>query len=166
MTDLAPDPPLAGDERSTLEGFLDFQRAVIIRKAEGISLEDATRAATPSSLTLLGMVKHLAYAERWWFRMCFAGEDAPHISTDQDPDADFRVEPGETAEEIIDLYRAEIARSREITKAAGLDDMAVRTARLGRMSLRWILVHMIEETARHAGHADIIREAIDGATGD
>jgi uncharacterized protein DUF664 len=104
--------------------------------------------------------------ERWWFQICFAGEDVTHVSTDDDLDADFRIEPGETVEGIIDLYRGEIERSREITKAAGLDEIAKKSSRRGHASLRWILVHMIEETARHAGHADIIREAIDGATGD
>jgi uncharacterized protein DUF664 len=166
MTELALDPPFDADEKTMLELFLDFQRSVMIRKAEGISLGDAARTPTPSSLSLLGMVKHLAYVERWWFQICFAGEDVTHVSTDDDLDADFRIEPGETVEGIIDLYRGEIERSREITKAAGLDEIAKKSSRRGHASLRWILVHMIEETARHAGHADIIREAIDGATGD
>jgi hypothetical protein len=166
VTDLAEDPPLAVDERATLDAFLDFQRSVMIRKAEGLSEADAGRRSTPSALTLLGMVKHLAYVERWWFQICFAGEDVPQLSTDEDPDADFRIEPGETVESVIDLYRGEMERSREIAKGASLDDLAATPIRLGIVSLRWIVVHMIEETARHAGHADIIREAIDGATGD
>jgi uncharacterized damage-inducible protein DinB len=110
------------------------------------------------------MLKHLAYVERWWFGVVFAGQDLPMIWTKEDPDADFRVEDEESAEGIAAYYQAEVDRARAITAEASLDDVARRPGK--DVTLRWILVHMIEETARHLGHADIIREQIDGATGD
>jgi hypothetical protein len=108
--------------------------------------------------------------ERWWFTAVFAGREADFPWTDEDPDADFHVEPGESTAKILDLYRGETGRSREIEATAGsLDDQAARSLnRRGidtRFNLRWIISHMIEETARHNGHADILREQIDGTTG-
>jgi hypothetical protein len=125
----------------------------------------------PSGVTLLGIVKHLAFVERAWFQRRFAGRDVPPTPrTPDDPDPDFRIEPHETTQEIIDLYVKECAISREIASEASPDDLAASAepdsgGRTG-FSLRWILTHMIEETARHNGHADIFREMIDGSTGD
>jgi len=164
-----PDPPSpipeVGDERSLLTAFLDHQRTVMLRKVADLDEHQLRRPGTPSGLTLLGMLKHLAYVERFWFRSVFAGEDAVFPWTDGDPDADWRPEPDDTVESIAALYRDEIERARAIVAAASLDDQC--TDPRGRtFDLRWILIHMIEETARHLGHADVIREAIDGATGD
>lgn len=132
----------------------------------GLSEEDLRRIPTASSLSLLGLLKHSAYVERWWFRRVFAGEDVFFPWTDDDPDADFRAEPDETPEQIAALYRDEVELSRAIVAAADLDDEA-RAPRSGEpVNLRGILVHMIQEVARHLGHADILRETIDGATGD
>ena len=135
-------------------------------KCQGLSDHDLRRRPSPpSSLTMLGLVKHLAYVERWWFQDVFAGRECSYPWTDEDPDADFRIEPNETTQEILDLYKAEGETSNQIVAGASLDDMAKRPER-SHYSLRRILVHMVEETARHTGHADILREQIDGATGD
>jgi uncharacterized damage-inducible protein DinB len=124
----------------------------------------------PSGTSLLALVKHLTYVERWWFRAVFAGEDVEFPWTDEDPDADWRVEPHETAEELIAAYRSEVESCRRAIAGGGMDERArgkVETldGPAGMFSLRWVLGHMIEETARHNGHADILRELIDGATG-
>ena len=158
------DPPPGGMERELLAAFLDYQRATLLRKIDGLGDADLRRQVLPSTLTLLGMVKHLAYVEQSWFGIRFAGEDLPVPYTKADPDADFRIEPGETTTDIVALYKREVARSRAILSASSLDDLA--KAEGFRPSLRWIALHMIAETARHNGHADLIREAIDGATGE
>jgi uncharacterized damage-inducible protein DinB len=158
------DPPLAADEKTMLEAFLDYHRATLLMKVSGVSDDDLRRKPTVSSMTLLGLVKHIAYVERWWFQAVFAGQEVEFPWSDDDPDGDWRVEPDDTTEGIIELYKAEVQKSREIVAAASLDEMA-KQFRLGR-SLRWIVLHMIEETARHNGHADILREAIDGVTGE
>jgi uncharacterized damage-inducible protein DinB len=159
-----PEPSTVADERETLEKYLDYHRATLLWKTEGLSDQDLRRAVAPSGLTLLGLAKHLAYVERYWFQSVFAALDVQFPWSDEDPDADFRVEPNETTEQILSLYRTECERSREISAAASMDDRA-RGPRREEYTLRWILAHMVEETARHNGHADIIRELIDGSTG-
>lgn len=162
------DPPRAAAEKETLSSFLDYHRATLLWKVAGLSDDDLRRSIVPSGVTLLGMVKHLAYVERWWFQAVFAGESVTFPWTDADPDADWRVEASETTDEIIVLYKAEVRRSREIVAGANLEAHAQAEARHGKAeeSLRWIVVHMIEETARHNGHADILRELTDGKTGE
>jgi uncharacterized damage-inducible protein DinB len=165
------EPPRQVGERETLENFLDFYRDTILWKVSGLSDEQIRRVIVPSGWSPLGMVKHLAYVERNWFRVRLAGEpDLPVPWTDDDPDADFRVEPAETTEEILRFYQEECERSRAIASASSLDDLAIEwppdRPPEKRPNLRWILVHMIEETARHAGHLDVVRELIDGAIGD
>jgi uncharacterized damage-inducible protein DinB len=165
------DPPRQATERETLESMLDYYRATIPWKLEGLSDEDLRKVIVPSGWSLLGLVKHLAYVERNWFRVRLSGESGlPVPWTDEDPDADFRVEPGESTEQILGFYVDECERSRAIAAGVGLDDLAAewpadRPAEK-RPNLRWILVHMIEETARHAGHADVVRELIDGKIGE
>jgi len=169
MPVLRPDPPLVGDERSILNGFLDYYRATVELKCEGLTPEQlADRAVPPSSLSLLGLVRHMGEVERGWFRS-FAGEPTQpcYYSTD-DPDGDFDNadgDPGQVAEGFA-FWRGEIEHAREIVAAADLDATFTRARDGSTFSLRWILVHMIEEYARHAGHADFLRERIDGATGD
>jgi uncharacterized damage-inducible protein DinB len=166
MTTEPHDPPRSADEATTLHGFLDFYRSVMARKLEGLSEEQARSTPTASSLSVGGLVHHLAWVEVWWFRMVFAGEqvDDPFGDSD-DPDADLTVPDAMTVEELVAFYAECCERSRAIAAAApDLDAMCAHPER--EVSLRWILVHMIEETARHAGHADIIRETIDGRTGD
>ncbi len=118
----------------------------------------------PSDTTILGMIKHLAYVERWWFQDIFEGRDCTYPWTKDDMDADFRIEPNETTAEILELYRAECDVSRSIFKSNDLFDVSVSDER-PRCTLKWIVLHMIEETARHAGQADILREQLDGTTG-
>jgi uncharacterized damage-inducible protein DinB len=154
-------------ERELLNGFLDWYRAVVQNKVRDLSYEDATRTMTPTGLSSLGIVKHLAFVEQSWFKVRFAAEaDKVHWDAD-DSDADFRIEPGETIASIIDFYRGAVGDSRRIAAGAPLDDITKsESPHYGHVSLRWILVHMIEETARHAGHLDLMREQIDGKTGD
>jgi uncharacterized damage-inducible protein DinB len=161
-------PPLNADERTTLESWLDFQRVTLARKCAGLDDEQAADASVPpSGLTLTGLVQHLAEVERNWFRRVFAGEQAPPIydpEADPDgPDGGFELAEGATLAGALAVWRAEIARAREHCDARGLTD----TGRfMGQdVSLRWIYVHMIEEYARHNGHADLLRERVDGSTG-
>jgi hypothetical protein len=156
--------PRTGDERALLCAMVDYQRAVLLRKVGGLDEEDLRRTMTPSGLTLLGLVKHLAYVERYWFQEVFAGETVTMPWSDDDPDADWRPEPGESSQEIVSLYLGEADRSREIAATAELDTMSAHPG--VPVSLRWLLLHMLEELARHLGHADLMRERIDGATGD
>ena len=166
--DNRPEPPSTGDERDTLAGFLDFQRATLLWKLEGLDDEQVRRAMVPSGTSLLGIVKHLAYVERSWFQGVWAGQEISLPWTEEDPDADWRIEPEETTGQVVALYDDECDRSREIVaKASSLGEVVEHPRREGwRMTRRWILTHMIEETARHVGHADILREQLDGATGE
>ena len=147
-----------------LNAWLDYHRATLLQKLQGLDDADLRRPLVSSGTSLLGIVKHLAYVERWWFCIVFAGQDLDVPWTEEDPDADWRIEPDDTTEEIIALYRRETARSKTCIENAGGDDVA-RYPNSSK-TLRWVLVHMIEETARHNGHADIIRELIDGSTGE
>ena len=160
------DVPFAGDEKAMLSAFLDRYRETILWKLEGVTTEQASARLVPSASTLLGIVKHLAYVERGWFPIYFAGGPVnyPWAEDEPDPDIDFRVSVTDTIESVSRLYREEIVRSREIVAGASLDDLSKEQNR-GPRTLRWIMVHMIEETARHAGHADILRELTDGAVG-
>lgn len=169
----APQPPLHGTERDLLLAFLDYYRAIIADKAGGLDAEQLDTRLGPSTLTLGGIVHHLALVENWWFHQCFAGneeagppwDDAPW---DDDRDWDFHAAADLDPATILGRYAREVERSRAIlADAYDLEQMSARTDRRGApFSLRWILIHMIEETARHAGHADLIRESIDGETGD
>lgn len=156
------------DERETLTGFLDWYRAVVASKLDGLSLDDAVKVLTPSGLSALGVVAHLAWAERVWFRWRFAEEDVDIALSGDDNDESFTLGPDDTVESVVAIYRDENERARTIVSAAAsLDAVAPRESRHhGIVSLRWILVHLIEETARHAGHLDIMREQLDGRTGD
>jgi uncharacterized damage-inducible protein DinB len=161
-------PPLNADERTTLESWLDFHRATLAMKCEGLDdKQAATASAPPSGLTLTGIVQHMAEVERNWFRRVFAGEDAPPIydpQADPDgPDGGFDLADGATLSDALATWRAEIARSRE--HCAGRALAATGRMREQDVNLGWIYVHMIEEYARHNGHADLIRELIDGTTG-
>ena len=162
--DTRPDPPHAAPARDMVEAFLDFQRATLLWKISGLSDDDLRRSFVPSGITLLGMVKHLAYVERWWFRSIFANEDVSFPWTEADPDADWRIEPTETTAEVLALYNDEVARARVIVANAAWDDVARKPGR--DHTLGWILTHMVEEVARHVGHADLFRELIDGQTGE
>ena len=155
------------NERETLEGALDWYRAVVERKVEGLSLEEAGRTMTPTGLSLLGVLKHLGYVERGWFREIFAGEDVESVDSEGNISAEFVLDRSDSVESVASFYRAEVERSKEIVGGSSLESLSRKTPWFGdRVSLRWILVHMLEETARHAGHMDVMREKIDGRTGD
>jgi uncharacterized damage-inducible protein DinB len=162
------DPPEIAPEEETLPAFMDYQRASVFVKVRGLDREAATRRLVPSDTTILGVVKHLAYVEAWWFQDIFAGRAVEYPWTDEDPDADFRIEDDDTVESVMALYEAMTKESAAITSRAGLDDVSARVhpRRGTTFSLRWILLHMIEETARHLGHMDILREQTDGNVGD
>ncbi|WP_431676731.1 DinB family protein [Kitasatospora sp. KL5] len=160
--------PTTGDERRMLADMLAAQRTTLEMKCSGLGPELALRAVEPSTLSLLGLVRHLADVERRWFRQVLAGEDAPALySSPADPDGDFdgaSAAPG-AAEAAWQAWRDEVAfAERFVTGAPHLDVEGYDEWR-GTVSLRWVLVHMIEEYARHNGHADLLRERIDGATG-
>ncbi len=157
--------PVAGGEKEVLSGFLDHYRRTLLEICEGLSDEELRRPMVPSGTSLLGMVKHLAYVERRWFQEHVANEPFEYPFDPDDPDAHLRVEEHETSDEIFELYRAACARSREALAAASLEDMVRFSDRRRDYNVRWVVVHMIEETARHVGHADIIREQLDGRTG-
>ena len=155
-------------ERETLEGFLDWYRAVVERKVDGLALDDARRVMTPTGMSALGILKHLGWVERGWFRETFAGEDVEAIDTDGDNTAEFAIGGGDTVASVIAFYRTEVELARRTAAAApSLDVVSARETAYGdRVSLRWIMAHMLEETARHAGHLDLMREQIDGQIGD
>jgi hypothetical protein len=156
--------PKAGAEKEILRTILHNNRAAVAWKLEGVDAENAARSMVPSGTNLVGQVKHLAWVELGWFVDFFAGEpvDDPYAGM---ADADMRAEPGDTAQSVVGLYEQHIARADAVIDVNDLDDLSARDHDGERFSLRWIVVHMIEETARHAGHADILREQIDGATG-
>jgi uncharacterized damage-inducible protein DinB len=169
--DPRPEPPPMADERATLLGFLRWHRATLELKCSGLSpAELARRSAEPSTMSLLGIVRHLAEAERGWSRRFMAGQDAPLLFCSKDePDADFdgAAPDPETVARAWDAWHAEAAFTDElITTAPSLDTPGKKEDRhRGPMSLRWVLVHLIEEYARHNGHADLLRERIDGRIG-
>jgi hypothetical protein len=148
-----------------LQTWLDFHRATLLMKCAGLDAQQlATASAPPSNLTLLGLVRHMSEVERSWFRTRMAAQDVSHIyCTDEQPDADFENVANADAEADLSLFRQECALADEAVASVSLD--ATFVAR-NTISLRWVYVHMIEEYARHNGHADLIRERIDGATGD
>jgi Protein of unknown function (DUF664) len=162
-----PYPPQAAAERATLEGYLEFHRATLLWKCAGLDGEQlARRSVPPSSLSLLGLVRHLAEAERAWFRREFRGErlNSPY-ARDGHPDAAFDEAAAGGAKADYARLVEESALARQAVAGASLDDEFTH-AEFGRESLRGVFNHLIEEYARHNGHADLLRQCIDGATGD
>ncbi len=160
-------PPAVGEEREMLSAFLDWHRATFAAKCAGVpSGRHSERAVAPSTLSLHGLMRHLAGAERWWFRIQFAGESVPLLYySDDDPEQDFDDLSGDP-EVALDVWRTECQRSREIVSAAAsLDEEGTKKSTGEPFSLRWLMLHLIEEYARHNGHADVLRERIDGAIG-
>ena len=157
--------PLTGGEKESLRARLDQHRDVVLWKLQGLSDEQVRRAMTPSGTNLLGLVKHLASVEFGWFCKTFGRENEAIPFDEDDPEVDMRAEPHESTADIVAYYgRARAAADRTIEEL-DLDDTGT-SWRGETVSMRWVLIHMIEETARHAGHMDIMRELIDGATGD
>ncbi len=172
MTWTAPEtapakPPHVGDERTMLEAWLDHHRQTLLRRCAGLTGEQLSlRSAEPSSLSLLGLVRHMAEVERWWFRHEMAGADVGDIyCTEDNQDGDFDDTVAADAEADLATFRAEVDLARQAAAGRSLDDTFLN--RHGApMGVRWVYVHMIEEYARHNGHADLLRERIDGVTGD
>ncbi len=173
MTTPQPSPSLAADElvatgteREVLEAFLDFHRGVLVRKVSGISEQEARYRRVPSSTTLAGLLKHMIGVERGWFQRVLAGRPAEEIGANVGGgDDSWELAEDETVESLVEEYQRTCEQSRQTAARFALDD-AVPQRRLDQVSLRWIYVHMIEETARHVGHADILREQTDGTTGE
>ncbi|GAA3631279.1 DinB family protein [Microlunatus ginsengisoli] len=163
------DPDLLGPELDNLVQFLDYHRQTFVRKCAGLDEEQLKRrAAPPSTLSLLGLARHLSDVERHWFVLSLDGRDLPdRYSSGDDPDGDFDDLDSIPVAEVWANYRAEVTESRRILATFSSPDDRVRgTGRRGNRTVRWVLLHLIEEYARHNGHADLLREAIDGETGE
>ena len=167
--DERPEPPYNGDERATLAGFLDFQRATLEWKCDGLSDDQLRRRPiATSAMSLLGLVRHLADVEQHWFRVSLDGQPPSwhywHRGPDQ-TDTDWEVDTANVAE-AFRTWREEVDHARHIVAGSASLDRSFDHPHDGPVTLRWILTHMIEEYARHNGHADLLREVIDGTTGD
>jgi uncharacterized damage-inducible protein DinB len=172
-----PQPPLGGDEAATLIGFLDYQRATLEWKTRGLSDHQLHAELAPTTMTLGGLLKHMAYVEDYWFTETVAAEPSPSpwAETDWKADKDWEwhsatEDPGEHLRalwaERVDRSRRIVAAALEPDANAGLGRMHSAWGGQGEVSLRWVLAHMIEEYARHNGHADLLRQSIDGETGE
>ncbi len=149
-----------------LLAFLDQNRAIMTWKASGMSDEDARMAPFASDTSMIGMLQHLAIVETSWFQDIFAGRDVEWgFDFDADRDAEWHLDGTEALADAIAMYEEAIEASNAILDAHGLDDISAREPSGTSYTLRWIVIHMIEETARHAGHADILREHLDGTLG-
>jgi uncharacterized damage-inducible protein DinB len=165
------EPGLQAGEREMLTGWLDYHRATLAWKCEGLTDDQLReRSVPPSGLSLLGLVRHMTENEQGWFRRCLLGEDLPPLYySDEDPDGDFNNTGTADGATVLRTWERACDAAREAVASVGDLDAPSKKAdgRTGEpFSLRWILTHMIEEYARHNGHADLLRERIDGATGD
>jgi hypothetical protein len=162
-----PDIPFNGPERVQLDAWLDFYRATLLEKCDGLKAAQLkTRPIDSSSLSLLGIVRHMTFVEQIWFENRFAGRDtSDYYKTEGDRDSDFNDLDDTAVENVFVLFGEAVDLSRELAEGHELDEMVKKVTRGRDVDLRWILIHMIEEYARHCGHADLIRELIDGATG-
>lgn len=156
------------DEKTMLTGMLDWYRTGIVSKTVGLGAEQASRVIVPSGTSIIGIINHLALVEDSWFEARFAGRDLPApfntVDWDSDPDWEFRTARQERLRDVVARYEAACERSRSTVSRGNLDDEGAAIAR--RFTLRFVLVHLIEETARHLGHVDVMRELIDGAVGE
>ena len=158
-------PSTASDERASLESWLEFHRATLLMKCAGLEPEQlATRSCPPSSLSLLGLVRHMTEMEPW-FHDFDREPEGEWYSTDEDPEGCFDSVDPVHADEDLAAYHASVDRARRAVEGRELDEVSPAPGD-GPVDLRWIFQHMIEEYARHNGHADLLRERIDGATGD
>ncbi len=172
-----PEPPLEGDEPATILGFLDFQRATLAWKCRGLGDDQLRVALPPTAMTLGGMLKHMAYVEDYWFTQVVGGQSIPEpwagADLEADPDWEWHSALDDPGDELRALWAERVERSRIVVDGqlghghrAALAGTHPAWGGQGRVSLRWVLVHMVEEYARHNGHADLIRESIDGQTGE
>ena len=153
------EPTLIADERIQLEEFLDANRDELVDTLDGLSEEQARRRLVPSLTTPLGLVKHVTWAEQVWFHVGLAGRTRDELGIPHENDPSWAISDDDTVASVIAEYRRVCAEAREIAAAYDMDDL-VRHNRRGPLTLRWLYAHMIEETARHAGHGDILREQI------
>ena len=164
------DPSSTSDELTSLTQYLDYQSATILMKTDGLNHDQLNQIHPPSTLTLGGLLKHLAVVEDDWIHVRYLGlpEIEPWASApwDADGDWDFHSAANDSPDELRALYAAACERSRTAIVGLSLDQLGVVPRKAGDFTLRWVLLHLIEETARHAGHADLLREAIDGVVGD
>lgn len=163
------DSPPAWDERTQLTTFLDYARDTAHMKCQGVSQEDARKAPLPGSplMTLSGLINHLRWVEYYWFEVVFLGGEDEGPWTDEDPDREMRIAVDFPLEQLLAEYAEQSARYRELVAAHDLGTETKVARRDGRRpDLRWVLLHLIEETSRHNGHLDVIREIVDGTTGD
>jgi uncharacterized damage-inducible protein DinB len=162
-----PEASMTGDERTQLTGFLDFLRGSVVWKCSGLTDEQSRRSHVPSTLTTIaGLLGHLTLVEDYWFGIVLNGqEDRWKAALEVDPDAEFRVAMDTPINKLIAGYEAECRRSREIVAKMDFDDeVTFRDDR--KVNVRYVVAHMIEETGRHAGHLDLLRELTDGVTGE
>jgi uncharacterized damage-inducible protein DinB len=151
-----------------LDAWLDYHRETLLQKCDGLSDEQLrTRSVPPSPMSLLGLVRHMSEVERNWFERVIGGEKAPPFYCSREhPDADFDDVDTADVAEAFETFRSSCARAREIAAGHDLDSPGKAQRRGADVGLRWVMVHMIEEYARHNGHADLLRERIDGQTGE
>ncbi|MCC3769726.1 DinB family protein [Streptomyces sp. UNOC14_S4] len=166
-TDDRPAPPLTGGERETLRGFLDFHRATLAKKCEGLTDEELRRRSMPpSTLTLLGLVRHMAEVERTWFRRVIDGEDVPFVWSEKGDFQEAFAVGAATGAEAFTAWQTEVEHARRIEREAESLDITGYFPRWGEnVSLRLVMHHLIHEYARHNGHADFLREGVDGSVG-
>lgn len=158
------DPPRVGDERAMLDAWLDYYRATVRHKCAGLTPEQlVARSCPPSPLSLAGVVRHLTEMERGYAHRLADPQLPLYYCTDDDPDGDIESVSAATARADLEIFADHCARSREIMAGAGLDQEFSRTQRY---TLRWVYLYLIKEYARHLGHADLLRERVDGATGE
>lgn len=167
-TDFRVDPPTVADERTLLQGFLDYHRGTLLWKVSGLSGADLVRrTAEPSSMSLIGLVRHLGEVEKYWFHRALAGHDSPpKYWTAEHPDGDFDLVTPEQAERDLEDYRDIVKLSDALAAQYPLDSTFIRPRHENPYSVRWLYLHLIEEYARHNGHADLLRERLDGSTGE
>ncbi|MDT0482739.1 MULTISPECIES: DinB family protein [Streptomyces] len=162
------DTPPTFDERATLVTFLDYVRATVHAKCEGLSDEDARKALLPESplMTVAGLVSHVHWVENYWISVVLLGGENIHPGTEEDPDREFRIALDVPLAQLLDAYEKQCAEYRELVVGLDLETRAALPISDGRhVTLRWVLMHLVEEIARHNGHIDILRELADGVTG-
>jgi uncharacterized damage-inducible protein DinB len=167
-TESRVDPPTAAGERELLQGFLDYHRGTLLWKISGLTGQQLVqRSVEPSSMSLIGLIRHLSEVEKYWFHRALAQLPAqPKFWTAEHPDGDFDLADAAQAEQDLKDYRQIVKTSDEIADRYDLDDTFIRPGHEGDYSVRYLYIHLIEEYARHNGHADFLRERIDGLTGE
>ena len=160
-------PRMTGSESEVMWSMVDYCRSVMLLKCQNLNDDDLkSRASPPSQLTLLGLVRHLSKVEHYWFQQCFLGRNEDFLySSAEHPNADFDELDSHDVSDVIQRYADVCAESQRLARCHSLDELAARQRHGNEVNLRYIATHMVEEYARHLGHADFLREAIDGSTG-